>query len=148
MEKLYNSIKLTTLEPNQFDSKKNALNKEYVNQLDKTIQTYPAYKAEISYDYVKQVIRKINNENNKINITIPNNDDFKFAFINTIQKFELPEKFIINHNDVSEFARYFYPYISLVIEPRKRQSKNIKDETFSIMNFYNSDNNGFFDKGF
>jgi hypothetical protein len=55
MEKMYNSIKMTTLEPNQFDDKKNVLNKEYVNQLDKTIQTYPAYKAEISDDYVKQV---------------------------------------------------------------------------------------------
>ena len=80
-----------------------------------------------TYDYIKNLIRKINNENKKINIEIPNNDDFKFAFINTIQKFELPNKFIINHNDLSEFSRYFFPYVALVIEPRKRQSK-IKKE--------------------
>ena len=49
--------------------------------------------------------------------------EFKFAFINTIQKFELPEKFTVNHNDLSEFCRYFYTYISLVIEPKKRLSK-------------------------
>ena len=80
-----------------------------------------------TYDYVKKLIRKINDENKKINIEIPNNDDFKFAFINTIQKFALPNKFIINHNDLSEFSRYFFPYVALVIEPRKRQSK-IKKE--------------------
>ena len=72
MEKMYNAIKLTTIEPNQFDSKKNVLHKEYVNQLDKTIKTYPAYKAEISDDYVKQVsllngiTKKIKNLQNEI----------------------------------------------------------------------------------
>lgn len=76
-----------------------------------------------TYDYVKKLIRKINNENTKINIEIPNNENFKFAFVNTIQKFELPEKFVINHNDFSEFSRYFFPYVALVVEPRKRQSK-------------------------
>ena len=34
----------------------------------------------------------------------------------------------INHNDLSDFCRYFYPYVSLVIEPRKRSSKN-REET-------------------
>ena len=43
--------------------------------------------------------------------------------MNTILKFELPDNFIINHNDLSEFSRYFYPYVALVIEPRKRQAK-------------------------
>jgi hypothetical protein len=76
-----------------------------------------------TYNYVKNLIRKINLEKNKAKFDIPQNNEFKYAFINTIQKFELPEKFIINHNDLSEFSRYFYPYIALVIEPRKRQSK-------------------------
>ena len=49
-----------------------------------------------------------------------------FAFINTIQQFELPEKFLISHNDLSDFSRYFYPYVAVVIEPRKRQSKVLK----------------------
>lgn len=76
-----------------------------------------------TYDYVKDLISKLNQEKNKVKFEIPINEEFKYAFINTIQKFELPEKFTINHNDLSEFARYFYPYIALVIEPRKRLSK-------------------------
>jgi hypothetical protein len=77
----------------------------------------------VTYNYVKELVKKLNNENNKVKFEIPFDAEFKYAFINTIQKFELPEKFIINHNDLSEFSRYFYPYIALVIEPRKRQAK-------------------------
>ncbi|QTF49239.1 putative early transcription factor large subunit [Acanthamoeba polyphaga mimivirus] len=78
-----------------------------------------------TYSFVKDLIRKINRENERfgIKLKIPSDDQFKFAFINTIQKFELPDNFAINHNDLSEFSRYFFPYVALVIEPRKRQSK-------------------------
>lgn len=76
-----------------------------------------------SYTYVRDLISKINSENKKIKIIPPANDRFKYAFINTIQKFHLPDKFSINHNDLSEFCRLFFPYISLVIEPKKRVSK-------------------------
>ena len=76
-----------------------------------------------SYTYVRDLIKKINSENKKIKILPPSDERFKYAFINTIQKFKLPEKFKINHNDLSEFSRLFYPYISLVIEPKKRVSK-------------------------
>ena len=76
-----------------------------------------------TYTYVNDLVEKINKENNKVMFDIPISDEFKYAFINTIQKFELPEKYTINHNDLSEFSRYFYPYIALVIEPRKRLSK-------------------------
>jgi hypothetical protein len=58
MEKIYAAVqnKLNvTLEPNLFDSKKDILYKEYVTQLDATIKTYPAYKAEISDDYINQL---------------------------------------------------------------------------------------------
>ena len=58
----------------------------------------------------------------------PSDERFKYAFINTIQKFNLPEKFKINHNDLSEFSRLFFPYISLVIEPKKRVSKKEIEE--------------------
>ena len=83
-----------------------------------------------TYQYIRRLIEKINRENEKFNIklNIPTDDDFKFAFINTIQKFELPNNFIINHNDLSEFSRYFFPYIALVIEPRKRRSKMKKGD--------------------
>lgn len=78
-----------------------------------------------TYQYVRSLIEKINSENEKYNIILnmPKDEDFKFAFINTIQRFELPNNFLINHNDLSEFSRYFYPYVALVIEPRKRESK-------------------------
>jgi hypothetical protein len=76
-----------------------------------------------TYSYVKELITKINSENNKITIDMPDDGEFKFAFINTIQKYALPSNFIVNHNNLSNFSRYFYPYVALVIEPRKRQAK-------------------------
>jgi hypothetical protein len=76
-----------------------------------------------TYDYIRNLLKKINSENKKIKIIMPENDKFKYAFINTIQKFELPEDFKINHNDLSDFSRLFFPYISLVLEPKKRISK-------------------------
>lgn len=78
-----------------------------------------------TYQYIRKLVEKINYENQKFHIKLndPTDEHFKFAFINTIQKFELPNEFMINHNDLSEFSRYFFPYVSLVIEPRKRQSK-------------------------
>lgn len=79
-----------------------------------------------TYNYVKDLVNKVNGEKNKIKFDIPMDHEFKSAFINTIQRFELPKKFMINHNDLSEFSRYFYPYVALVIEPRKRQSKSKK----------------------
>lgn len=81
-----------------------------------------------SYTYVRELINKINSENKKIKIIPPTNDRFKYAFINTIQKFNLPDKFKINHNDLSDFSRFFFPYVSLVIEPKKRVSKKNFEE--------------------
>jgi len=79
-----------------------------------------------TYDIVRDLLKKINSENKKIKFILPPDDRFKFAFINTIQKFTIPEKFKINHNDLSEFARFFFPYVSLVIEPKKRESKKVE----------------------
>lgn len=76
-----------------------------------------------TYEYVRTLVGKINKEKNKVTFESPIDEEFKYAFINTIQRFELPEKFSINHNDLSEFSRYFFPYVALVIEPRKRQAK-------------------------
>ena len=78
-----------------------------------------------TYLYIKKLIQKINSENTKLRIDIPKDEEFSYAFINSIQKFEFEGKKSINHNDLSDFCRYFYPYVSLVIEPRKRSSKNI-----------------------
>lgn len=76
-----------------------------------------------TYDYVRDLLKKINSENKKIKFILPPDDRFKYAFINTIQKFTIPETFKINHNDLSEFSRFFFPYVSLQIEPKKRKSK-------------------------
>lgn len=81
-----------------------------------------------TYEYVKDLIRKINAENYtaRHNIRIPVNDEFRYMFINTIQKFKLPGEATIDHNDLSDFARYFFPYVALQVEPRKRQSKMLR----------------------
>lgn len=79
-----------------------------------------------TYDHIRNLLRKINEEKNKTIFELPEDEEFKYAFINSIQRFALPDNFIINHNDLSEFSRYFFPYVSLVIEPRKRQSKTKK----------------------
>lgn len=79
-----------------------------------------------THQYIRRLVEKINRENEKFpsnKLKVPADADFKFAFISTIQKFELPNNYVINHNDLSEFSRYFFPYIALVIDPRKRQSK-------------------------
>ena len=81
-----------------------------------------------TYNYVRELLKKINSENKKIKFILPQDDRFKYAFINTIQKFTIPENFKINHNDLSEFSRFFFPYISLVIEPKKRKSKKQQEE--------------------
>ena len=82
-----------------------------------------------SYKYVNNLLLKINNENKKIKIILPTEEQFKYAFINTIQKFILPKTYKINHNDLSDFSRFFYPYISLVIEPKKRKAGVQSNET-------------------
>jgi hypothetical protein len=86
-----------------------------------------------TYEYVKELVKQINdtliNHPRKIVVRTPENWEFRFAFINCIQKFKLPNNKTINHNDLSEFASYLFPYIALVIEPKKRTAKGtLKEE--------------------
>jgi hypothetical protein len=97
-----------------------------------------------TFHYIQDLIEKINQENSYFKIYVPQTTDFKFAFINNIQSFELPRKsplsdknkkdvksYIIDHNDLSDFSRLFFPYLSVVIHPRKREGKikkNAEDE--------------------
>jgi hypothetical protein len=76
-----------------------------------------------TYVYIYNLINKFNNEKSGVTFEILRDSEFKYAFINTIQKFELPGKHTINHNDLSNFSRYFFPFVALVIDPKKRQSK-------------------------
>jgi len=84
---------------------------------------------EDTYVFINNLIKKINEENKKINIILPAMDQFNYGFLNSIQKFSLPNNIKINHNDLSDFSRVFYNYFALVIDPKKRESKKlIKNE--------------------
>ena len=85
-------------------------------------------KIKDSYKYVNDLLLKINSENKKIKFILPEENNYKYAFINTIQKFSLNEKYKINHNDLSDFSRFFYTYVALMIEPRKRVAKISSDK--------------------
>ena len=110
-----------------------------------------------TFYYVQDLIQKINKENSHFKIFVPTESDFKFAFINNIQSFELPivgkskeKSYVINHNDLSDFCRLFFPYLSVVIEPRKREGKEKKVDEMSkygtylrykrVSNYYNEMN--------
>jgi len=75
-----------------------------------------------TYQFVRNIIKKINDENTRLQLYVPEDKDFKFAFINTIQQIETTG--IINHNTLGDFSRLFYPYVAVVIDPRKRQGKD------------------------
>ena len=89
-----------------------------------------------TYKYIKNLIVKINQDSPKNQSFVPDDDEFKFAFINTIQKFDLPEKFVIEHNNLRDFSRFFYPYISLIIDPKKRISKKSNENDKSKYGTY------------
>jgi hypothetical protein len=89
-----------------------------------------------SYKLIRKLVKIINEGDNNTRFIQPDDLDFKFAFINSIQKFNFPDDYIINHNDLSEFSRYFYPYISLVRDPRKRTAKDGKESEVSKFGTY------------
>lgn len=89
-----------------------------------------------SYSIVNKLLLKINNENRKIKFVLPNESKYKYAFINTILQFHLPNKYKINHNDLSDFCRFFYTYVALVIEPKKRKASSGKESEFSKFGTY------------
>lgn len=89
-----------------------------------------------THDVINKLVEEINKTSLKHKFDIPVADDFHTAFITAIQKFEFDGDFKINHNDLSRFARFFYPYFALVIEPRKRISKIHEDEQKSKFGTY------------
>ncbi|ARF11092.1 hypothetical protein Hokovirus_4_66 [Hokovirus HKV1] len=95
-----------------------------------------------TYQLINELIEKINSENNTLKFVNPSPNDFKFAFINTLQKYFIPEKFMVNHNDLSEFASYFYPYVVCQVEPKKRAGyKTENDSKFGTYLRYKRMNN-------
>ena len=86
-----------------------------------------------TYIYIKDLLRVLNNDNNKVKFIIPDDSEFRFAFINSIQNYRIPDKFVVNHNHLSDFSRYFFPYVTLQTDPRKRKSKlkkNVEEGKF------------------
>lgn len=73
-----------------------------------------------TFPQVEELIRKINTES-KTTLPIPKASYVKFIFINSTQKFKLPQGALIDHNRLSDFARYFFPYVAVVIEPKRKQ---------------------------
>ena len=75
-----------------------------------------------TYQIIRDLLNKINSSNPNIYFSIPEDSDFIYAFINSIQNFDIPGDYYINHNDLSEFSRNFYPYVVLIVDPKKRVS--------------------------
>ena len=73
------------------------------------------------YYVARDLIKEINNIIDS-KITIPDDDHFKILFITSLKKFTLSNNKEINHNKLSNFSRLFYPYFSVVIDPKKRTS--------------------------
>lgn len=87
------------------------------------------------YYVIKDLINDIN-EIIESKIEIPTDEQFKILFITSLEKFNLSGKKEINHNELSNFSRLFYPYFSLVIEPNKRKSENETKKDFSKYGTY------------
>lgn len=81
-----------------------------------------------TFDNVRDLIKMLNQISPELKLTIPTDYDFKYAFINVISKIDLGKDTVINHNDLANFARFFYPYASIVVLPKKRASKIKSDE--------------------
>jgi len=90
----------------------------------------------LTYKYINQLIDKINKEN-ELNIKYPLKPEYKYVFINSMEQFNFTSKINkINHNDLSDFARLFFPYVSVVIEPKKRIAKDKTNNQMSKWGTY------------
>jgi len=79
-----------------------------------------------TFKYIEDLITKFNSEND-LEIPLPKKHQYKYVFINSMQQFHFTSEFKkINHNDLSDFARLFFPYVAVVIEPKKRIAKEKK----------------------
>lgn len=107
------------------------INLNILGRIDYKVQWKEDYKATVNdiprtYEIINKLIDKLNQTSIKNKFEMPAPEDFKTAFITTNQRFQLGDEaanYNINHNDLSYFARLFFPYFALVIEPRKRESK-------------------------
>lgn len=85
------------------------------------------------YAAISGLINKINAENSKLEVVVPRERDYVFSFINVLQEFSIEN---IDHNKLSELCRYFFPYVTLVIDPKKRKSKGQQNVNVSKFGTY------------
>lgn len=81
------------------------------------------YDLKDAHSYIINLIKILNKNfeehQNKVYINIPTKNDFKFNFLNTIQRYSFPNNETINYDDLKEFSKQFYPYISLIVNSDK-----------------------------
>ena len=68
---------------------------------------------------IKVINKNLDTHQNKVYINIPQKNDFKFKFLNTIKRYEFPNKEKINYNELKDLAKHFYPYVSLIVNENK-----------------------------
>lgn len=122
------SFKIRTDDMKTNDRRFITVNLNDIGRLDYKIQWKEDDHAKIddiskTYKIIDELVGKINNTTIRHKFDIPKKIDYNTAFITAIQHFTFDNNYKINHNDLSKFARYFFPYLALVIEPRKRISK-------------------------
>jgi hypothetical protein len=76
------------------------------------------------HKYIYDLIEIINKNfekhvNTKIHINKPNKEDFKFIFINSIQKYGLTNNSLIDYDVLTELSKIFYPYVALILNTNK-----------------------------
>lgn len=135
------SFKIRTDDMKSDNSRFMTVNLNNIGKIDYKIQWKEDDKSTIddiakTFEIIRDLIQLINETSIKKKFDVPKDNEFKTAFITTIQRFELDDDYTINHNDLSKFARYFYPYFALVIEPRKRVSKIHENELKSKFGTY------------
>lgn len=69
---------------------------------------------------VRRMLEKVNQESE---IDLPLDTRWEFAFINATQSFRVPR--VLNNNALTHFARYFYPYVAVVVDPSRSRGDGV-----------------------
>ena len=89
------------------------------------------------FEHFRTLIAKINTDA-RLAIPLPPDYTFKFAFMNGSMRFSLmnmnksltnkkKKAIYIDHNILRSLASLFFPYVTIVVEPRRRKGKNSDD---------------------
>jgi len=84
---------------------------------------------ERTFPIITQLVSRIKRDTHMEFIKIPTLDDYEFVSMNVYQRFDMPKKATINHNLLTELAIYFFPYVAIVVDPKKRKSKKLNNLT-------------------